>query len=398
VFTSLGHFINDGEGFLVPVIAAALAAERGLTPLEVTMVFLAFYSSSSILSVYVGNFADITGKPGPIIAVGLTLVSVGFLGFSLSAFYTSGLLFLASVIVSAFLAGFGGAFYHPLGASILQSVFQNKSGGKALGINGAVGSVGRALYPSLLVLIAALVTTFDALAILAVVGLFASSAIWVGLRKVPKPVTHTKQSTERKTKFSAAFTRGIIALTAVAFVRSFAVIGVNSWIPTFISIQRGVGITNLLGITLTTMYASAIIGQPLFGALVDRFDKRLILGLSSVGSGLSIIGYLSVTGILEIALLSLFGFFAFSAFPLVFSLASDYAPEGSSSLANALAWGLGVTGGGAVGPIVTGAIIGNDYAHLGFAFEIMVVVVLISAFMTALIPKAQKSTKVALFG
>ncbi|MCW4046189.1 MAG: MFS transporter [Candidatus Bathyarchaeota archaeon] len=398
VFTSLGHFINDGEGFLVPVVAAALVAERGLTPLEVTIMFLAFYSSSSILSVYVGNFADITGKPGPIIAVGLTLISVGFLGFSLSVLYASGMPFLASVTASAFLAGFGGAFYHPLGASVLRSAFHNKSEGKALGINGAVGSVGRALYPSLLVLIAALVTTFNALAILAVVGLFASSVIWLGLKKVPKPASQTNQAVERKTKFSAAFTRGIVALTAVTFVRSFAVIGVNSWIPTFISIQRGVGITNMLGITLTAMYASAIIGQPLFGALLDRFDKRLILGLSSAGCGLSIIGYLSTSGILEIVLLSLFGFFAFSAFPLVFSLASDYAPEGSSSLANALAWGLGVTGGGAVGPIVTGAIIGNDYAHLGFAFEIMVIVVLISAFMTALMPKSQKSTKVALFG
>jgi FSR family fosmidomycin resistance protein-like MFS transporter len=397
VFTSLGHFINDGEGFLVPVIAAALATEKGLTPLEVTLMFLAFYASSSILSVYVGNFADKRGKPGPIIAVGLTLVSVGFLGFSFSATYTSELLFFALVIVSALLAGFGGAFYHPLGASVLRAAFSGKSGGKALGINGAFGSVGRALYPSLLVLIAALVTTFNALAVLAVVGLFASFLIWVGLKAL-KPATTGEQSTEGKTKFRAAFTRGIVTLTAVAFVRSFAVIGVNSWIPMFISIQKEVGITNLLGITLTTMYASAIIGQPLFGALVDRFDKRLILGLSSVGSGLAIVGYLNASGVLGIALLSLFGFFAFSAFPLVFSLASDYTPEGRSSLANSFAWGLGVTGGGAVGPIAIGAIIGNDYANLGYAFEIMVVVILASAFMTALIPKAKRSTKVSLFG
>ncbi len=397
VFTSLGHFINDGEGFLVPVIAAALATERGLTPFELTLLFLAFYASSSILSVYVGNFADKRGKPGPVIAVGLTLVSVGFLGFSLSATYTVGLLFFASVIVSALLTGFGGAFYHPLGASVLRAAFPGRSGGKALGINGAFGSVGRAIYPSLLVLVAAVATTFNSLAILALIGLFASSVIWLGL-KMPKTAASVKQSTERKTNFRAALSKGIVALTAVAFVRSFALIGVNSWIPTYISIQKEVGISNLLGITLTIMYASAIVGQPLFGVLVDRFDKRLILGLSSVGSGLSIIGYLSTSSILQIALLSLFGLFAFSAFPLILSLASDYAPEGSSSLANSFAWGLGVSGGGAVGPIAMGAIIGNDYAHLEFAFEIMVVVVLASAFMTVLIPKAKRSTKVSLFG
>jgi len=135
----------------------------------------------------------------------------------------------------------------------------------------------------------------------------------------------------------------------------------------------------------------------LFGVLVDKFDKRLILGLSSAGSGLAIIGYISTRGPLEIVLLSLFGFFSFSGFPLVFSLSSDYAPEGSSSLTNALAWGLGVTGGGVVGPIVTGAIIANDYVHLAFAFEIMALIVLLSALGTALIPKSKRTTKVPLF-
>ncbi len=395
-FTSLGHFINDGEGFLIPVIAAVLVTQRGLTPLDVTLMYLAFYSSSAILSIYAGNVADKTGRPGPIIAVGLSVVSMGFLGFYISASYTSGLLFFASLVTAAFLAGLGGAFYHPLSATVLQSTFKDQYRGKALGINGAVGSIGRALYPSLFFLVAVLVTTFDAIAVLAVIGFIAALAIWIGL-KVPKVKTISRQPPEMKTKFRSAFTKGIIVLTIVAFVRSFATMGINSWIPTFISIQKGVGITNLLGITLTTMYASAIIGQPLFGALVDIFDKRLILGLSSAGSALSILGYLFTPGLSEIAFLSLFGFFAFSAFPLVFSLSADYAPEGGFSLANALVWGLGVTGGGAVGPIVTGVIIANNYANLGFAFEIMSIIVFASALITIFIPKAKKTTIVPLF-
>ncbi|MCW3994853.1 MAG: MFS transporter [Candidatus Bathyarchaeota archaeon] len=396
LFTSLGHFINDGEGFLVPVIVAVLVSQRGITPLEVTLMYLAFYLSSAVLSVYVGRFADKTGYPIPIIAVGLSVVSIGFLGFYLSASYTSGLLFFISLIVSAFLAGLGGAFFHPLSATVLQTTFEEKARGKALGINGAFGSVGRALYPSFFFLIAALVTTFDAIAVLSAVGFLAALAIWIGL-KVPKIKTVSEQLPDKKAKFRGAFTKGIVVLTIVTFVRSLAVIGVNSWIPTFISIQKGVGITNLLGITLTVMYASAIIGQPLFGVLVDKFDKRLIFGLSSAGSSLSILGYLFTTGVSEIVFLSLFGFFAFSAFPLAFALSRDYAPEGGSSLANALVWGLGVTGGGAVGPIVTGLIVANDYANLALAFEVMAIIAMISALATILIPKAKKSTKVPLF-
>jgi FSR family fosmidomycin resistance protein-like MFS transporter len=395
-FTSLGHFINDGEGFLIPVIAAVLVTQHGLTPLEVTLMYLAFYSSSAILSIYAGNLADRTGRPGPIIAVGLSVVSMGFIGFYISASYTSGLLFFASLMISAFLAGLGGAFYHPLSATVLQSAFEDKSRGKALGINGAVGSIGRAIYPSLFLLVAVFATTFGAIAVLAVIGFLASLAIWIGLR-LPKARAVAKQAPASRVSFRSVFTKGIIVLTIVAFVRSLAVLGINSWIPTFISVQRGVGVTNLLGITLTIMYVSAIIGQPIFGILVDRFDKRLILGLSSVGSALSIIGYLLTTGTFEIVLLSLFGFFAFSAFPLAFALSRDYAPEGGSSLANALVWGLGVTGGGAVGPIVTGVIIANDYANLGLAFEVMAAFALLSAVIMVLIPKAKKSTRVPLF-
>jgi FSR family fosmidomycin resistance protein-like MFS transporter len=396
VFTSLGHFINDGESFLVPVIAAVMVTQRGLTPLDVTLMFLIFYSSSSVLSVYIGNFADVTGKLGPIIAVGLSFVSLGFLGFYLSASYTSGFIFIVFVIVSAFLAGFGGAFYHPLGASVLQSAFQNKSQGRALGINGATGSVGRALYPSLLFLIATFITTFDSIAALAILGFSGSLAIWIGLRTV-KLSTPVKQSSERKAKFSEAFNKGIIILTLVSFVRSLAIMGLNSWLSIYISMQKGVGVTHVLGIMLTIMYSAAIIGAPLFGMLVDRFDKRLIFGLSSAGSGVSVIGYLFTSGPLEILFLFLFGFFAFSTFPLVFSISSDYAPEGAASLANALAWGLGVTGGGAVGPVLIGAIIANNYANLGFAFEIMALVTLFSALGAGILPKSKRSTKVSPF-
>jgi MFS family permease len=78
LFTSLGHFINDGESFLVPVVVAALVAQRGILPLDVTLMYLAFYLSSAVLSVYIGNVADRTGHPGPLIAVGLAIFPLGF--------------------------------------------------------------------------------------------------------------------------------------------------------------------------------------------------------------------------------------------------------------------------------------------------------------------------------
>jgi MFS family permease len=137
------------------------------------------------------------------------------------------------------------------------------------------------------------------------------------------------------------------------------------------------------------MFATAIVGQPLFGWLLDRFDRRLILAVSSMGSGLSILAYLFTVGPAELVMLALFGLFTFAAFPLFLSLASNYEIEGSSSLGNALVWGVGNSGGSVIGPLITGAIVLSNYQRLGFAFEIMAAAIVVSAGGTLFLPQAR---------
>ncbi|MDA8202121.1 MAG: MFS transporter, partial [Chloroflexi bacterium] len=99
-----------------------------------------------------------------------------------------------------------------------------------------------------------------------------------------------------------------------------------------------------------------------------------------------------------LAWLFVFGFFVFSGFPLLLSMAADYVPRGSTSLGNALVWGIGVGVGGAIGPPLTGALIGTDYGRLGFAFAVLAGAALISALATALIPRAVRTGHMPAFG
>jgi FSR family fosmidomycin resistance protein-like MFS transporter len=391
--TSLGHFINDGTVFFVPLIADIFASQKKVPPSEVTMIFVVFYGSSSILSAYVGRLADKTGRPGPLIGVGTMLLSLGMLGYFATLSYTTGSLFLVSMMVSAFLAGFGSGFYHPLGASVLQSSFRNTQRGRALGINGIGGSIGRAVYPGIFFLVAIYLTTYGSLAFFGVVGAMASIAIWLGLKSQRIRSATEGQLSKQMTKARDALTKGIVILTLVSFVRSVATSGIVSWIPIYISNQKGLGVTSALGLSLTIMFATAIVGQPFFGWLVDKFDRRVVLAISTAGAGLAILGYLFTSGSVELIVLAIFGFFTFTAFPLLLSLASDYEPEGSSSLGNALVWGIGISGGGVIGPLVTGTLVLNDYAQLGFAFEIMAVAALLSAVGAMLLPKSGISNK-----
>ena len=395
-FTSLAHFTNDGTVFFVPVIAAILAANHGVSPGVLTLLFLVFYTSSAVLSPFVGRLADRLGSPATLMGLGLGILSAGLFGFYLALSETSGPSLVAALLLAALLTGSGSAFYHPLGASLLQAAFRDGSMGIALGVNGALGSLGRALYPSLYFVAAAVIAGYGAIALFALIGLVAALVIWLGVRVPASVRTAAAPPTSRS---SEAVTRGIVALTAVAFLRSAATQGIASWVPTYLATQRGPGVSVDLGLTLTVMYAAAVIGQPIFGLLVDRFEKRAVLGISSAGAAASILGYLAApAGPVGLAWLFVFGLFTFSGFPLLLSMAADYVPRGSSSLGNALVWGIGVGVGGAVGPLLTGLLIGSDYGRLGFAFTVLAGAALLSALATALIPRAARKTHMPAFG
>ena len=426
--TSLGHFINDGTVFFVPVMAAIVAHRPDVSPTFITALFLAFYASTAVLSLFVGRLADRLGRPGSLMGIGLAILSAGLLVFYVALMQAGGPVLLGTLLAAAVLTGAGAAFYHPLGGSLLQAAFEGRSLGLALGVNGALGSLGRALYPSLYFVAALVIAGYGSVVVFAVVGLAAALAIWLGTRAPAQPRAHATHGAAAGTPIAAAapasaaaapayagasaparsgpagtrdvLTSGILVLTGVAFLRSVATQGIASWIPTYLSTQRGLGVSSDLGLAVTVMYAAAVIGQPLFGLLVDRLDKRWVLAGASLGSAATILAYLAVSGSgwAGEGWLFAFGFFTFSGFPLLLSLVGDYVPRGGNSLANALVWGVGSTAGGALGPVLVGAIVGSDYSRLGFAFTLAAGAAVVSALATMLLRRPTRVTRMAVFG
>lgn len=397
--TSLAHFVNDGTVFFVPVIAAIVAADRRVDPLAVTALFLIFYATSPVVSPLVGRLADRRGRNGSLMAIGVAVLSLGLLGFYFALSLTTGPALVAALLVSALVTGSGAAFYHPLGASLLQGAFHDSRRGLALGLNGALGSLGRALYPSLYFLGGLVITGYGSVALFAGIGLAAGVAIWMGVRVPARQREEQVASAGASAPSSEALTRGIILLTLVAFFRSVATRGIAAWIPTHLATERSLGVSADLGIAVTVMYASAVVGQPLFGLLVDRIDKRLVLGAASIGSAIAILGYLGAgANSIAYAWLFAFGLFTFSGFPLLLSMVNDYVPRRSSSLANALVWGVGNSAGNALGPVIVGVMIGSDYGRLDWAFTIFAALAVASSFATAFVPRPARVGKMASFG
>jgi fucose permease len=224
----------------------------------------------------------------------------------------------------------------------------------------------------------------NALALLCALGLSASLAIWIGVGnygKVRKPIEGKKGGLRE------AMTGGIVVLTAITAMRSIANTGVSVWLPTYITFVRGAGVGSTLGFTIAATYLGAIPGQLVFGTLVERLDKRYVLGISSAGASLAVLGYISTGGVTSLAFIVLFGFFSYSSFPTLLSLATDYVPASSWTAANGFVWGLGIMGGNVIGPAVTQLIIGDGYQRLGLAFGLLAVVGLVGAAVTPLMKK-----------
>ncbi|MDH7556496.1 MAG: MFS transporter [Candidatus Methanosuratincola sp.] len=397
VFTSIAHFINDGGLFLVPIIFAILTSAGNVSSSTIAVLPVVFYGASLFLSVYVGNISDRTKRQGALMGIGLVMLSFGLIGFALSMAYATGAALELFLLISAFLAGLGAAFYHSIGAAVLQAVYYDNTMGKALGINGSMGSLGRALYPSIFFAAAAFLTENGAIVALALAGAAASVMVSVGLGKSSSPSAGggANMSNSPPTGYRGAIrervTMPLIMLTLVAFISAFATQGIGAWIPTYLAIQSGLGISTSLGLALSGMYLTSILGQPLFGYLVDRYDKRLVLGLSIIGSALSIVGFLLTSGLINAVLLGLLGLFTFSGFPIFLSIASEYVPKKASSLSNALVWSLGVNGGGVVGPAVIGAVALSGASSWPFAFGVAAAMAFISALMVLLLPKSSKN-------
>jgi FSR family fosmidomycin resistance protein-like MFS transporter len=407
--TSFAHFINDGVVFFVPVVAALLAQGHHTSTAMVTAMLVVFYATSAAAGIAVGLLADRLGRRTMLIGVGIATLGASLFGFY-AALSVQGVGSDVLAVVSGLVAGLGSSFYHPLGGSVLQLGFPDGARGKALGINGAFGSLGRALYPALFFVVAALgiskATTsalFGGLSILAavlvVIGLStrdSERALWV--HSVPR-TSHRPKDAPRPVVRSL-LGRSVVSLMAISFLRSLGFIGVVSFIPIYLSAERHVGVATALGFTVTVMYAGGIIGQPLFGLLADRFDKRFVLALDSLGSAGGIYLFLSTSGDGPSALFALFvfGMFTFSGFPLLLSLVADYVPREASTTGNALVWGVGSTGGQALGPLVTSLVMAGSDAHLGFAFALLGGLVAATVLATPLLGKVTRSTHMALFG
>ncbi|HUY55801.1 MAG TPA: MFS transporter [Candidatus Nanopelagicaceae bacterium] len=397
--TSLAHFINDGTVFFIPVMADLLASRGSLSAALITAMLTIFYLTSSGAGILVGRLADKGGGRGAKIAIGILSLGVGMFLFAVAIAWTHGAARGTLSIVAALVAGVGSSFYHPLGASLISDAFDPSNRARALGANGAMGSLGRALYPTLFFVVTGLVASqASAVVVFGVVAAGAAALLWTVRVDPRQPRVEGAATATDPVTPGPWLDRNIVILTVVSFVRSVAFTGMVAWLPVYFTHERGLGLSSELGLVITLLYAGGVLGQPLFGLFADKLDKRMVLAVSTLGAAGAAIAYVHNGGALGLALLGIFGVFNFSGFPLLMSLVADYVPKGTSSTANAFVWGLGSTGGQAIGPLLVGLLALSSYSHLASSFEILALAAIAVTALLPLMARTGRHTRPPLFG
>ncbi|WP_338603012.1 MFS transporter [Sulfolobus tengchongensis] len=390
VVTSLGHFINDGNGQVLPILYAFLVSHLSVPSFMIGIFAAIYYGISALLSPIIVRL--VTSKPKVGIGMGIILWGIGLflLGYSVE------LSSIPLIIMSVIVCGISSTFYHPLGSQILYSVFRGNAG-VAMGINGSLGSLGRTLYPTISLLLFTVLGFMPiTLWLIALISVFASMVIFLvplderSLYSTNNKASKKDQDPPDPIKVPIV---AIVLLAIIGFLRSAFQRSVMQFLPSFLLLDYGYHYNVLLGLMVTVTYAGSIIGQPLMGLLSDRIGRRTTLAISGVGS---IIMFLLFIKLPSPIFLFFFGLFTFTGFPLLLSTAGDLVPRRSVGFANSLVWGVGVTGGGAIGPLITGIL--SQFIGIGRALLIMIAFAVASLALIAKLPKPKKQSKTPLFG
>ncbi|ADL18569.1 Transporter [Acidilobus saccharovorans 345-15] len=354
LFTSVAHFLNDS--FLVTVsILITYYIDMHVSPAFLGGMAALVNVLSGLASPLISNRADRAGSHVTLMTVGFILIGASMASFA-GTFVYGGVARLALIGLGSVLLGLGLSFYHPLGGSILQYSYEGQAG-RALGINGSAGSVGRAIFPTVMTIAIAYLGGSEALAIIAAYVFILTAIISLGLHGLRMPAT--KESAARSFSRLSQYSYLLVPLTAIVFIRAIFMTGVMTYVPTYV--EHLVRSRILMGVIVTTSYATAIVGQPLFGWMVSRYGGRSVIILTTLASTALYIAFLFTRGpIMITTLLGLYSFFAMSGFPVLLGYVSEVVDRSVRAQANSIVWGIGNTVGGSVGALLGGFILQGD--------------------------------------
>ena len=304
-FTHLYHvallplFLRIKDDFKLPTTDEAT--------LLLTVLMLAYYAPSYIA----GELSDRFSRKW-LLTIGLALNGLGFVLLALAPSYP---LAMAAVV----LAGLGGTLYHPSGMAMVGDLFHGK-GGRAFGIVGIGGGAGFFLGPLYTGWRADMTGDWRApLLELGLAGIVAAIIFCLLAKRIPR--IQNTESTTRKPLFPTTATLAVFAVAIFAFgIRDMGGNGVSTLGSLFLQKVHGWDLTKT-GFALSLIFLAAIISNPLFGHLSDRYGNRPTWIILTLTLGAVVAIFIPRVAVdWTITIFVVHGFFFMACYPMIEAL------------------------------------------------------------------------------
>jgi MFS family permease len=391
IFTSLSHFSVDGNFLLFPVLITYYIEIPGLSLVIIGLMPVLYNLISGFMGVVIGRYADKVDKDAMLLGGALIMNGLSILIF-IVPFILINQAYLFMILGSVIL-GVSQSIYHPIGATVLSYTFGQKESASYLGINGSFGSLGRSVFPLVLVFLAAIVGIKLGLIAFVVYFLIISVVVYLGLkffkREKYRPDFRSEESKVASSQSGSRITSVIGLLVVIVFLRSMFVSISTTYIPTYLdSVFRS---KELMGIIISVAFFSAVIGQPFFGYLTSRYGGKFTISVTSIGLIAFFLLFLFLSRSFASVLINFtfFALFTYTGFPVLLGYVSQIVPKENLSGANSLVWGIGNTVGGSVGLLAFDGLL--IIRNMFDSFLIMLAFAVVSTFLLIFLPKRTHS-------
>ncbi len=390
IFTSIGHFLNDGTLLLFSLLMVYYSEFYHVNLTFLGLMAVIYGIISGVFSPVISKFVDKHDIDVLLMTLGLLLIGISIFFFGLAFFLTSYIYIVISI--AAILLGLAQSFYHPIGSSILAYTF-GKNSPTALGINGALGSMGRSFTP---MIVTALILAFGEST-----GMFWTAAymivgalvVYFGLSNFKRESYETKTQDQdsqkaKKEKLDPRYVKFLFILGTIVFIRAMFMSGTTTFLGEYV--YKIYDSKTLVGVFLTVAFLGAIIGQPFFGYLTTKKGGRFTVFLTTIASTVVFILFLLWNNFaFSVSMYLIETFFAMSGFPVLLGYVTQVFPPKYTATASSYIWGLSNIIGGAAGVGVITLLLGVGI-NIYLSFWIMLIFGVVSALMLPLIPKKVK--------